>query len=104
MYTGVPGSRSPAQASISAGSRDDSSRDAPARNAEMLSRSPCMARPAAVIAVHSAVTFVSISVALAGNHERLVEEPQAGVALQYIPRRLEVAAVPHHFGEPLVLD
>src|SRR5712691_5470033 len=46
----------------------------------------------------------SASVALAGNHEGLVEEPQAGVALQHIPRRLEIAAVAHHFGEALILD
>src|SRR5262249_50635465 len=44
------------------------------------------------------------SVALAGNHEGLVEEPKPGVALQDLARRLEITAIAHHLREALVLD
>src|SRR5258705_6617750 len=62
-----------------------------------------MGDPAGAAASPS-VAFDSISVALARNHEGLVEEPQAGVALLDVTGRLEIRSVPHHFGEPRVLD
>src|SRR5689334_14986196 len=45
-----------------------------------------------------------ISVALARDHEGLVEEPEAGVSSEHFLRRLEIASVAHDFGKTLVLD
>src|SRR5690242_8019814 len=46
----------------------------------------------------------SVSVTLARKDEGFVEKPQPAVALQHVPRGLEIAPIPHDLGEPLVFD
>src|SRR6266853_2511415 len=105
MQTAVPGSSKSAHASLSSGSRDDNSSEAPASRAGILRRSSSFNAPTRVAVSGSTVKSACMrSVALARDHVGLVEEPQALVATQHLLRGLEISAVSHDLAQALILD